>query len=237
MAATLAHISVAPKAAHKSTVIFLHGLGDSGHGWLPVFQRFGTLLPHTKFILPHASERPITRHRGAVLPAWFDMRDYANVSNSQIDDEPGLRATSAQVDKLIQAEVDAGVPENEIVLGGYSQGGAVASWYGVTSGRGLGGVVVLSSWLPLSHKVREEAKATAKDVPVFWGHGEADPIVAYQNAVKSVEILKELGLPSVPPGEAFARPGVRFESYPGMEHTTCAKEIEDLAGWLKEALP
>ena len=54
---------------------------------------------------------------------------------------------------------------------------------------------------------------------------------------RSVEMLtKQLGFPLVPSGKTFERPGVRFESYPGMAHSSCPQEIDDLKAWLTEAL-
>ena len=47
---------------HTATVIFAHGLGDSGHGWAPVVEnwRRRQRLNEVKFVLPHAPEIPIT---------------------------------------------------------------------------------------------------------------------------------------------------------------------------------
>lgn len=101
---------------------------------------------------------------------------------------------------------------------------------------------------------------------MFWGHGREDPVVQYQcksiplppsppptcwtcgvsiaqtrladttDGAKSVELLGKLGFPSVPKGRTFARPGLRFESYNGMGHSSSPEEIEDLKKWLMEAL-
>jgi predicted esterase len=61
----MAHIAplvVPPLNKHTATVIFMHGLGDTGHGWLSAVQNFRRRekLSHVKFILPHAPEIPIT---------------------------------------------------------------------------------------------------------------------------------------------------------------------------------
>ena len=93
---------------------------------------------------------------------------------------------------------------------------------------------------------------TAKDLPIFWGHGKEDPTVRYTCrhrtnslgqlltegivGVRSVELLKKLGYPLVAAGTAFARPGLRFESYPGLGHSSSTKEMEDFAAWLTGAL-
>lgn len=43
----------------------------------------------------------------------------------------------------------------------------------------------------------------AKHLPVFWGHGTADPVVQYQWGVASVDKLRGMGYE-----------GIQFESYP-----------------------
>lgn len=47
---------------HTATVIFSHGLGDTGHGWAPSVEnwRRRERLDEVKFILPHAPTIPIT---------------------------------------------------------------------------------------------------------------------------------------------------------------------------------
>lgn len=47
---------------HTATVIFIHGLGDSGHGWGDAVEHWRSRqkLDEIKFILPHAPTLPIT---------------------------------------------------------------------------------------------------------------------------------------------------------------------------------
>jgi lysophospholipase-2 len=39
---------------HTATVIWLHGLGDSGIGWLFLTEELGPRFPYIKWILPNA---------------------------------------------------------------------------------------------------------------------------------------------------------------------------------------
>lgn len=61
--------------------------------------------------------------------------------------------SSRQINELISAEVDAGIDSKRIVVGGFSQGGALALLTGLTTERQLAGVIALSCWLPLRMKV------------------------------------------------------------------------------------
>ncbi|KAK4685898.1 phospholipase/carboxylesterase, partial [Tremellales sp. Uapishka_1] len=236
MASTsLKHLKIAPKDAHTGTVIFLHGLGDSGHGWLPVAKMLWANFPGVKWVLPHAPSIPITVNGGMSMPGWFDLSTLDKITNSKNDDERGLLASVSSIEALIQSEIDSGIPSERIVVGGFSQGGAVAILTGLLSKRKLGGVAALSTWVPLNHKIESMTQSDAKDIPVFWGHGKDDPVVQYRYGVQSVELLtKKLGFPLVDAGKTFQRPGLRFESYPNMGHSSCPKEIEDFKSWLGE---
>lgn len=52
------------------------------------------------------------------------------------------------VNRIITDEVDAGIPSDRIVLGGFSQGGAMALLTGLTHERSLAGLAVMSGWAP-----------------------------------------------------------------------------------------
>ena len=99
--------------------------------------------------------------------------------------------------KLITDEIDAGVPSERIVLGGFSQGGAVSLFTGVTTPHKLAGIFGLSCYLVLADKIKsfaEEAKGINKDTPIFMGHGDADEVVKYRWGQQSADFLKkELG--------------------------------------------
>lgn len=62
--------------------------------------------------------------------------------------------TVHSLNQLITAEVDAGIPANRIVLGGFSQGGAMTLLTGLTAERRLAGLAVLSGWLPLRNSFK-----------------------------------------------------------------------------------
>lgn len=66
---------------HTATVIFIHGLGDSGAGWadaVEMMKQRRKRLGEVKFILPHAPVIPITMVRqpqpsGSILGARTSM--------------------------------------------------------------------------------------------------------------------------------------------------------------------
>lgn len=69
---TLMSVVVEPTEEHLNTVIWLHGLGASGHDFEPVVPLLG--CPNTRFVFPHAPEMPVTINMGMVMPAWYDIK-------------------------------------------------------------------------------------------------------------------------------------------------------------------
>jgi len=233
-AAPLKYLTVAATTKHTATVIFVHGLGDSGHGWKPVADtlKADPSLQHVKWVLPHAPNQAVTANFGMVMPAWFDLRSF---ELGQEEDEKGLLESSKKLGDLISAEVDSGISSERIVLGGFSQGGAMALLTGLTSERKLGGIAVLSGFLPLSHKFKGMLSDHAKTIPIFWGHGADDPLVRAKFATRSVEFLRSQCNVSETDGEALA--GLKFKMYPGLEHSSSPEELSDLKSWLKSVVP
>lgn len=120
-------------------------------------------------------------------------------------DEPGILRSRDYFNSLINEEMGKGIKASRIVLGGFSQGGAVSLFTGVTNKEKLGGVFGLSCYLPLSDRVRGFIPDgwPAKNVPFFVAHGLDDEIVSHQFGKKSAEALSAMGMPNV-----------EFHSYP-----------------------
>ncbi|VDD79668.1 unnamed protein product [Mesocestoides corti] len=99
-------------------------------------------------------------------------------------DEAGIQKVAEQVSKIVRAEIDdEGIPPNRIILGGFSQGGSVALYTALTSPslHGLGGVFILSSWLPLAQQLTSDASRIKADhnLPILQFHGTSDPVVPF----------------------------------------------------------
>ncbi|KAI0147422.1 Phospholipase/carboxylesterase/thioesterase [Xylariaceae sp. FL1272] len=219
-------------AKHTATVIFMHGLGDTGFGWasaVEMWQKRGK-LNHVKFVLPHAPSIPVTVNGGMVMPAWFDIAALGgsldDIKKNQ--DEPGHLKTREFVHGLIQAEIDAGIPSNRIIVGGFSMGAAMSHLSALTAKVKLAGVVGLSSWLPLDHKFPDlvkEAGNVNQDTPIFMGHGTVDPYVPFPLGQLTAETLKQQGF------------SVEFKSYPGMAHSACLEELMEVESFMAKQLP
>ncbi|KAI0658572.1 Phospholipase/carboxylesterase [Cubamyces menziesii] len=236
MSAALKVLSVAPRAKHTATIIFVHGLGDTGYGWKPVADMFAGEMQHVKWVLPHAPTIHVTANGGMPMPGWFDIYEFGSINARE--DEEGMLKTMHALNQLITAEVDAGIPADRILLGGFSQGAAMSLLTGITTERRLAGLAVLSGWLPLRTKVKAMMNDYAKKLPIFWGHGKMDPIVKYDRATMSLEYIKaQLGLNILVSPDKVLEGGVEFHSYDFLPHSVDDKELADLKSFLKKVLP
>lgn len=183
-------------------------------------------FPETKFIFPNAPQIPITVNMGMRMPGWYDIADFGELAN-RTDDESGIIKSQKVFHSLIAEEVKAGIPTERIVLGGFSQGGAMSLLAGVTSPTKLGGIFGLSCYLLLKDKIREMVPADSpnKATPIFMGHGTGDPVVKYQYGQATANQLKEWGW------------NVDFRTYPGLPHSAAPEELEDLEKYLLAQIP
>ncbi|KAK4102693.1 Phospholipase/carboxylesterase [Parathielavia hyrcaniae] len=220
-------------AKHTATVIFVHGLDDTGRGWAGAVEnwRRRQRLDEVKFILPHAPAIPITCNWGMKMTGWYDIHTLDGNAESlrSNEDEAGILLSQAYFHELIQQEVDAGIPPERIVLGGFSQGGAMSLFAGLTARVKLAGIVALSSYLLLSLKfadlVRQQQTDANRDTPVFMAHGDSDKVVHPELGKKSFDLLDGLGY------------NVKLKIYKDMGHSACLEELDDVEAFLRERLP
>eukprot|EP00198_Chlamydomonas_reinhardtii_P014037 XP_001703374.1 predicted protein [Chlamydomonas reinhardtii] len=99
-------IELNPAGEHKSTMIMLHGLGDTGDGWSDIGYMYKSSLPNTKFIFPHAPRRPITINFGMSMPGWYDIASLEEVNRSE--DAEGLQESKRLDERGVIAKDNSG---------------------------------------------------------------------------------------------------------------------------------
>jgi len=217
---SMAPIVIPASGKHTATVIFFHGLGDTGHGWAPVFQDM-IREPHIKYICPHAPTRAVTLNMGMKMPAWFDM---FGLTVQAKEDDKGIEESAVKVRAMLDEEIKNGIPSNRIVVGGFSMGGALALYSAFTYDQPLAGIVALSSFLVQRYKVPGNHTAN-KEVPVFQAHGDADPLcdLAFGQATATLIQIFD--------------PNHEMKIYKGMGHSACDQEFKDVKAFLAKRLP
>jgi phospholipase/carboxylesterase len=199
-------------------VIWLHGLGADGHDFEPVVPELRLKQP-VRYVFPHAPIRPVTINMGMRMRAWYDIFQFGGGP----EDATGIRASQKLLEELIAQERRRGLNPRQIVLAGFSQGGAIVLQTGLRYSERLAGILALSTYLPLASTIESEASQPSRDVPIFMAHGEFDDIIPIRRAEVSREVLVRQGYK------------LEWRSYP-MPHSVCAPEIADIAKFLAQVL-
>jgi len=214
----------------KSALIFLHGLGDTPAGWSSLEQQLPSLRnslgEDVHYVFPHSPTIGLTINGGQRMPGWFDLFDWP-IGIKAKDDRPGKIAAVQQIEKTVEElERDLGIPPSRVVVGGFSQGGAVAllaAYHQRRQGQvPFAGCVCLSGWLTLKDDLAV-TKEVAQATPLFWGHGQWDDKVLFEQQAEGVNKLRALGV------------DVTDASYP-MAHSSHPKELEAMAEFVEKVL-
>jgi phospholipase/carboxylesterase len=212
-------LETAPNPSHA--IIWLHGLGADGNDFKPIVPELvDRAWPPLRFVFPHAPVRPVTINGGMRMRAWYDILG-PQIAAQQ--DAAGIRASIAALEELIAREGERGIPSGRVILAGFSQGGAIALAGGVRHAAKLGGIIALSTYLPLDGLTATERSPANANLPIFMGHGSFDPVVPHVLGALSRDALTKLGY------------DVEWHSYP-MAHQVCPPEIADLRAWIAKRL-
>lgn len=208
-------IIIEPKSKPTMSVIWLHGLGADGHDFLPIIDLLG--LPNYRFILPHAPIQPVTINNNYKMRAWYDI--FGLTLGSQ-EDEAGIRASQAYIDSLIANELNKGMQSQQIILAGFSQGGAVVLQTALRYQSPLAGVIALSTYLPLKNKLPVEKSPSNDQTPIFMAHGTHDDVISLETNTVSRDVLLSLHY------------DVHWQQYP-IDHTVSLDVVQDIRAFLR----
>lgn len=210
-----------PGRPADASVVWLHGLGASGHDFPPIVPEFGLPEDHAvRFVFPHAPAIPVTVNGGMVMPAWYDI--LAMDFDRKVD-EAGVRRSAAHARALLEREKASGIASSRIVLAGFSQGGAIALHEGVRHPEPLAGILALSTYFACDCNIEEERSEANKSTPILQCHGSQDPMVLPAMGEAARERLLGLGYK------------VDWKTFP-MAHQVCPDEIVEIGTWLRGVL-
>lgn len=213
----LPHEQIETSTKPTFSVIWLHGLGASGHDFVPLVPQL-KLSADTgvRFIFPHAPQRPVTVNGGYIMPSWYDI--YEMDIDRKIDQQQIL-ASSAAVHQFIERELERGVPSENILLAGFSQGGAVAYHAALSYTKPLGGLLAMSTYFATPELCDEVASQS--NLPILIQHGLQDSVVPESLGRKALATLEQLG---------FAP---QYRTY-AMDHELCMEQVVDISSWLNQ---
>jgi phospholipase/carboxylesterase len=201
---TVRIIEPSPPQAADLNIVLCHGYGAPGTDLVPLAamlqQSVSSLSQRARFLFPEApldlGELGLPGGR-----AWWHLDilrlqqavatgQYRDFPNEMPDGLPAAREALLQM--LKQCADETRVPMSRTVLGGFSQGAMLSSdvaWHLPESPAGL---VILSGSL-INWPAWEQRLKQCHGIPVFLSHGEHDPLLPYDLAVRLRDELQSAG--------------------------------------------
>lgn len=211
------HVAVrlfAPK--NIGGVILLHGLGAYATDISPHLETLPKAIrKKISFIVPQAPSKPVTLNRGAETPTWFDILALGEAQPEE--DWKGLEQTRQAVLKLIDEFGLKGVERGQIVVGGFSQGGAAALYSLMQDPDEFLGGFALSGYLPRGVVIPDN-----NGMPVLLTHGVADDVIPIGDVRSMPESLSRAGYK------------VQWHEMQNLGHSINKETVDILAEWLRE---
>ncbi len=174
-------------------VILFHGFGADCNDLYPLGEMFPT-KKKWNWLFPQGPVE-IQLGMGWTGRAWWNLDmekrqreiDMGIERDSGSEKPPELPAVREKVMKMIN---DLKVPWNQIVLGGFSQGGMMAMDIAFHAPEKPLGLAILSSSLVAKEDWQEKAK-NLEGVPFYLSHGTQDTVLAYKGGQQLEGFLRQ----------------------------------------------
>jgi predicted esterase/predicted HTH domain antitoxin len=215
-----------PAGAAASSLILLHGFGDSGDGFISSIGGPLVAMDGLRVIFPSA---PIRQIGGYPVSSWLPVTLGAGGPAAVAGTMMRTDAAKAQVavdyvHALIRREISRGVAAERIVVGGFSQGGLIATRAALSfPDAALGGALALSTFF--GSDVSPVAAAN-QGLRVLVAHGAADNVVPVSEGRRVAASVRRLA----------PEADVDLREYASMGHSTCPEEVQDLRAFLQQVM-
>lgn len=195
-----------PLAEARAAVVLAHGRGASARDILALAQEIE--VADVAWLAPDAASN-----------AWYPARFMEPIALN----EPWLSSALLCFGRVVQSVLDAGIPADRLVLGGFSQGACLALEYAARHATRYGGLFALAGGLIGPDGVSREYPGAFRSTPVFLGVGDQDFHIPVARTKHSSDVLTRMGA------------SVDLRVYPGLQHAIIPDEIEAVRALLEGA--
>ena len=202
-----------PAAADpEGALVLLHGRGADEHDLFPLLDR----LDPERRLLGATARGPLTFPPGGAH--WYAVQRVG------YPDPETFHSTYPQLGSWLDRLLDEhGIPHDQTVLGGFSQGSVMSYALGLGAGRPRpAGIMALSGFIPEVEGFGLDL-GKAAGLPVAIGHGTHDPVITIDFGREARDRLVEAGAV------------VTYRESP-MAHTIDPTFLSELAGWLSQTV-
>jgi phospholipase/carboxylesterase len=159
----------------KRALILLHGRGANAEDILSLAAHLNVNDFH--LVAPRATNN-----------TWYPFSFLAPPKQN----EPWLSSALEVVDELIQDITNAGIPTENIYLGGFSQGACLTLEFAARNAKKYGGVLAFTGGLIGDKIYSENYKGDFQNTRIFIGTSDPDPHVPVERVYATSNILKNM---------------------------------------------
>lgn len=176
----------------QATTLWLHGQGADSEDLTSLFRYLEQSRElGLRYLAPNAPMRRLQTLEGRLGRAWYDVAD----ASGPAPDPESLTDNVDLITRLLDNEAEAGRPAERTVVGGFSQGGALALHAALQFPQPLAGIVVLSGELLQPETLTQRIHPANATTPILMIHGEEDQLIPVHEAERNRDQLRALGLP------------------------------------------
>lgn len=181
----------------RAAVIMIHGRGDSAAGILGLAEALP--VEGVAYVAPEAAHN-----------TWYPNSFLAPLESNQ----PWLDSALQAIGSVLDAVQDAGIPPEQTLLLGFSQGACLISEYAVRNPRRYGGLAVLSGGVIGPQGMERSDQGHLQGTPVFIGCSDVDFHIPVDRVRETTSIMQAMGA------------DVTERIYPGFGHAVNQDEID-----------
>jgi predicted esterase len=152
---------------------------------------------------------------------WYPSSFLAPIERN----EPWLSSALDLIASILDKIVQTGIPQDRIMLLGFSQGACLALEYAARNPGKYGGVIGFSGGLIGPPGMLWDHSGSLESTPVFLGCSDVDPHVPKQRVLETAGALRKMDAQ------------VEHQLYPGMGHTVNMDEIARARQIMQDLLP
>ncbi|MBI3594284.1 MAG: alpha/beta hydrolase [Nitrospirae bacterium] len=190
-------------------LVFIHGLGVNGKDLMPLAAQLN--LPQTKFVFPNAPFPVDYSYEGR---AWYQLPR---------ENGKGISISRKGIIELLQKIELSGIPANQIIIGGFSQGAVMSLEAGLRYPNKICGIIALSGYLHAPEQISIEKNQANQGIPVLVCHGEEDDVLPIEGSREAVRYLEKEGY------------SVSFHEYP-IGHQVIPEELIVIRQFILDSL-
>jgi len=190
----------------KAAMLLIHGRGATAESILSLADE----LPHPDFtyLAPQAAGS-----------TWYPNSFLAPIASN----EPYLSSALKAVSDLLDRLTEAGIPLEQTILLGFSQGACLALEFAARHAQRYRGLVGLSGGLIGPEGTPRDYPGSLGGTPVFLGCSDVDFHIPKERVLDSAEVLGRLG------GQ------VTTKLYPNLGHTVNQDELDSVRNMMAES--